>query len=295
MDVECLKRYISAHSPMIEKSQERIEHYFFDNISIVELIKNPDSSIPAFCHSHIDYEFIIPETPIPFLYYNGAVYYGEVGYVYPVYSGKEHGSKYTMNDVAHINIVIDKSYFDELLINKNADINSFKQEFILSDELRMYIKAFKKEYKKGEKKDNLKMKYLTGLICSELAEGCISDSEITLRGASAYRKGIYSAADYINKNFGKDISISEVASLSGLSTSYFTRSFKEVIGCSPKRYLIKIRISKAKLLLENTDKLICEICKLCGFKKLNSFTSIFKSMNGISPTEYRKKVKNNIR
>lgn len=290
-----MKRYISAHSPMIEKSQARAEHCFSENISIVELIRDSDNSVPAFCHSHDDYEFIIPKTPIPFLYYDGAVYYGEAGYVYPVYSGKEHGSKYSMKDVSHTNIVIDKEYFDEILKYKEADIDLFEQEFILTEELKLYIKAFNKEYKKGKNKDCLKMKYLTGLISSELAEGCISVSGVTLREAAAYRKGIYSVADYINKNFNENISVTDMARLSGLSESYFTRAFREAIGCSPKRYLLKIRISKAKLLLENTDKLICEICILCGFKKQNSFTTLFRTMNGISPNEYRKKVKNDFK
>lgn len=287
-----MKRYILAHSPMTERKISRVEHYFFENISIVDMIKDPENSVPAFFHSHTDFEFIIPETPMPFLYYDDAVYYGEAGYVYPVYSGKEHGSKYSMDDVSYTDIIIDKDYFDRVINIKKADINLFKNEFILTEELRLYLKAFKKEYKKDREKDNLKMKYLTGLISAELAEGCISVSDVTLREAAVYRKGIYSAADYINKNFNEDISVAEIASLCELSESYFTRAFREAIGCSPKKYMLKIRISKAKLLLENTDKLISEICFMCGFKKQNSFTSIFKTMTGMSPNEYRKKVKN---
>jgi len=291
MDKECIKRYISAHSPMIEKSQARMEHYFYNYISIAELTNDANNFVPAFSHSHIDYEFIIPETPIPFLFYDGAVYYGEVGFVYPAYSGKEHGSKYPMSGIVHTNIVIDKDYFDIVLKHKNADINCFKQEFTLTEELRIYIKAFEKEFKKDSNKDILKMRYLTGLICSELAEGCVSASEVTLRENTLYRRGIYSVADYLNKNYENDISVSKMAQLCGLSVSYFTRAFREVIGCSPKKYLIKIRISKAKLLLENSDKQISEICSICGFKKQNSFTSLFKSINGLTPTEYRKNVK----
>ena len=69
----------------------------------------------AFSHAHDQYEFIIPHTPIPFLLNDDAVYFGAVGYVFPVQSGRGHGMKYSLSDISHSDIVVQKDYLEDLM------------------------------------------------------------------------------------------------------------------------------------------------------------------------------------
>lgn len=87
------------------KSSMKFESYNSDSLTIYSYIKSPDNVLAATEHLHEDYEFLMPLTPIPYLTNDGAVYFGEVGWIYPVLSGRKHGIKYDIGDVAHNSIV----------------------------------------------------------------------------------------------------------------------------------------------------------------------------------------------
>lgn len=74
----------------------------------------------------------------------------------------------------------------------------------------------------------------------------------------------------------------------GISKQHFCRVFKKKLGIRPLEYLARKRISKAKVLLINTDKSIYEIGKETGYNAANYFGIVFKKYEGISPGEYRK-------
>ncbi len=99
---------------------------------------------------------------------------------------------------------------------------------------------------------------------------------------------IKNAIKYIDKNFNKDISLQELSELCGISKQHFCRVFKKKLGIRPLEYLARKRISKAKVLLINTDKSIYEIGKETGYNDANYFGIVFKKYEGISPGEYRK-------
>jgi AraC family transcriptional regulator len=100
---------------------------------------------------------------------------------------------------------------------------------------------------------------------------------------------------YINKaillmqeNYQTNISISDICNLIYLSPYHFKRIFKECTGRPPHRYLIDIRLEKAKELLINNKGTIEEIARLCGFVNSAHFAVAFKRRTGLSPSEYRK-------
>lgn len=286
-EVENLMKLFAAHSPAPETMQLRFTHAFTEQLSVVELIKSPDNIVPAFVHAHEEYEFIVPHTPIPFLLNEGAVYFGEIDWVFPVQSGRTHGIKYELSNISHSNIAIRKEYFEDILREKGLIGTAFNYEFRLSDELKLYINAFKKEFSKGEKKDPYKLKHLAALICVELIDAGTNPDLDTRKERHSYQKGIRSAAEFLNDNYRRDVLIDELAAMCGFSKNYFITSFKRSLGESPYSYLSKIRLSKAKLLLETTNETVQDIAIKCGFKKSNTLTSLFKAATGKTPTEYR--------
>ena len=168
----------------------------------------------------------------------------------------------------------------------------FNYYFRSSDELKMYLGTFKKEFSKGNAKDVHKLNHLAALICIELIEAG-TDPKLDSRTGKerhGYQKGIHSVAEFLNDNYHRDIVIDELAAMCGFSKNHFIASFKRSLGESPYSYLSKLRISKAKLLLETTNENIQEIAVQCGFKKANTLTSLFKSETGKTPSEYRQDI-----
>ena len=99
---------------------------------------------------------------------------------------------------------------------------------------------------------------------------------------------IENATTYISTNYKKNIALEDMATMVGLSPSYFSRLFKNTTGFGFKEYLTLVRLKEAQSKLIHTDISICEIAYECGFNDSNYFSSVFKDLNGLSPIKYRK-------
>ena len=107
-----------------------------------------------------------------------------------------------------------------------------------------------------------------------------------------YRVGneIDLAIEYIGKNYNRDITMATVANHVSLNYSYFSTLFSKQTGTSFADYLKKIRVEKAKGLLQESNHKIHEISRMVGFKHPKHFTRSFKEETGISPADYRSRI-----
>lgn len=103
-------------------------------------------------------------------------------------------------------------------------------------------------------------------------------------------KGIYrqivSAANYINENYKKKITVSDLADLCGYSISHFKRLFSKTYGMPPIEYLNAVRINRAKELIKSHMYTVGEVARLCGFCNAGHFSKAFKKYTGVSPNKY---------
>lgn len=97
---------------------------------------------------------------------------------------------------------------------------------------------------------------------------------------------------YIDGNVSRPITIKELAAEVSMSPYHFARSFKEVVGVPPHRYVILRRIEHAKTLLQNSRLSIAEIAFECGFSSQSHLTSAFKTETGLTPLRYRQSILN---
>ena len=95
--------------------------------------------------------------------------------------------------------------------------------------------------------------------------------------------------DYIEENLSEPISLSELASFSGMSKNGIVAMFSRLYGVTPLRYINNARLYKAENLLKNTDKSITELALECGFCDSNYFSRVFKAYRGMTPSEYKRK------
>jgi len=93
---------------------------------------------------------------------------------------------------------------------------------------------------------------------------------------------------HIESHLTQRISIASLATLVDLSSSHFCRAFKESFGISPHRYQTRLRIERAKAILESTEPSITEIGMRLGFCDTSAFTKTFHKETGMKPTSYRR-------
>lgn len=125
------------------------------------------------------------------------------------------------------------------------------------------------------------------------AEGLLlrlSEYARSLTSAHVDPKEMAKALAYIHDNFDKDLSMAMVSNHVSLNYSYFSERFKEYCGESFVSYLKKLRVQKAKDLLERTDGKIYEIGRRVGFENPKQFNRVFREVEGITAMEYRQKL-----
>ncbi len=97
--------------------------------------------------------------------------------------------------------------------------------------------------------------------------------------------------EYIDGNFGQEITRNDIAEQIYLNPDYLSRLFKKETGMSISAYLLKKRIDTAKELLEHTTMPVNVISMYVGYHNYPYFTRIFHENTSYSPNEYRKKKK----
>ncbi|ARK31225.1 response regulator transcription factor [Halalkalibacter krulwichiae] len=97
--------------------------------------------------------------------------------------------------------------------------------------------------------------------------------------------------EYIRLNYQKDIKLQDIAERFYLSREYISRKFKQEYHATITDYMTRIRIEKAKELLENPFLKIYEIAIAVGYQNDKYFIKVFKKIEGITPKDYRNKIK----
>ncbi|MFC5471743.1 response regulator [Cohnella suwonensis] len=95
--------------------------------------------------------------------------------------------------------------------------------------------------------------------------------------------------DYLREHSAEDIDHKLLSDRFGLVPSYLSKVFAKYKGVSPAKFVVQLRVDKAKeLLLKHPDLLTKDIAQLVGYTDASHFSRIFKRETGLYPTEFRK-------
>ena len=98
---------------------------------------------------------------------------------------------------------------------------------------------------------------------------------------------IQEAVNYIEQNYQRNLTVEEVADACRLNRSYFSKLFKENMGCPPQEFLIGVRLAKAAELMCSSSAPISEIAVRCGYSNQFHFSRAFKKHYGTPPQKWR--------
>ena len=107
------------------------------------------------------------------------------------------------------------------------------------------------------------------------------------KNESEIKSIIEQAKRFLKENYSQDIDYRLLCNSFGYSYDRFRHIFTKETGNSLAQYLLTIRFTKAKTLLETTTKFVKEIALECGFSSDSHFVNFFTKKMGMSPIKYR--------
>jgi AraC-like DNA-binding protein len=95
--------------------------------------------------------------------------------------------------------------------------------------------------------------------------------------------------EFIEANLDMPLSVEQIARTAGMSASYFTRAFNNVMKMTPHRYVMWRRVIRAHELIRNSDASLAEIALVAGFADQSHLCRLFQEHTGESPSRFRRR------
>ena len=96
------------------------------------------------------------------------------------------------------------------------------------------------------------------------------------------------AVSFLEANMPLRVDLNTLASLAGLSPSYYNRAFKAATGLAPYQWQLQARIQRAQALLLSTKMSLDDVAEATGFADSVHFARTFKKLTGATPSAWRK-------
>lgn len=189
------------------------------------------------------------------------------------------------------NLAQQDAYIVEFNIKSNGRILSFGSAPFLIDTLfnSLISATIEDVVKTYEEPIKSPIGILSG-VCNLLAILGKEENQVHSKDYSAIAQGM----ELIEKDPFSDISLDEIASMCNVSPSCFRRNFKKYYGKSPIQHRTDLKIKTIKFMLENSDVTIENMTELLGMDNVPYLYKMFKKNVGISPGDYRDKMKKRI-
>jgi AraC family transcriptional regulator len=95
------------------------------------------------------------------------------------------------------------------------------------------------------------------------------------------------ASDFMEAHLDRPVALAEIAAACGLSPTHFARRFKAAMGVPPHQHLMRLRVERAKRLLQGHLPIV-EIALVCGFAHQEHLTRVFRQVTGMTPASFRR-------
>ena len=107
------------------------------------------------------------------------------------------------------------------------------------------------------------------------------------RASEDVNRRMLRARDLMDRHYAEPLDVPGVARVAHVSPAHFARTFRQVFGETPHRYLQRRRVERAMVLLRTTDRTVTDICTAVGYTSLGTFRRTFRAVVGEPPTTHR--------
>lgn len=129
---------------------------------------------------------------------------------------------------------------------------------------------------------------ILGILSRATDVKALSSADYHPDPSSFMAQGINEALQYINTNLTEDFGEKDLAAISRLSPSAFSRSFRRHTGMALGQYVNRLRINLASQMLMSEDGVsVTEVCFASGFRNVSNFNRQFLRQKGMQPSRFR--------
>ncbi len=296
--------YFSLDASPGERSGTVIDHKFSQRSSIAKVCPlhvtymNPQALALEHRHDFLELVIILTGRGEQF----GGLYKGEVraGDVFLIPCGVSHGYRNGSPDLSLINVLflpnslpispLDISLLPGFRIFYTGDNKSparYPGIHVEGKEFQEIAELAKKLYAEYQEKKPGRFFCCIGIFMQLL---CRILRLYALPASDNSRESPLSARifTYLNSHYREEVTLTDLCRISRMSRSSLMRYFVDAAGCSPIRYLIRLRISEAMRLLCFSSLTVAEIAWQTGFRDNNYFCRQFKQVTDQTPLGFRK-------
>ena len=184
--------------------------------------------------------------------------------------------------------------FAEGVKERKYSINEFQEQvgIIISTTMKVFYNTLKnKEHEVKEILDMFSFQSLDEYM-KVLAEWIQRFDELVSNEVDEHKTSqkMQKAIEYIKENYNTDLNMAVVSNYISMNYSLFSFTFKQYTGTNFVNYLKDIRVGEAKKLLTETDMKVNEISQAVGYDHEKHFMKTFKSLTGLTPSQYRNNI-----
>lgn len=107
-------------------------------------------------------------------------------------------------------------------------------------------------------------------------------------------KSLTNARDFMRASYEAPLKLPDISARANLSPYHFLRVHKEIFQETPREFLTRLRIERAKTLLAKGSHNVTEACFEVGYSSVGSFSVLFARHVGLSPSEYRRYARSSV-
>lgn len=133
---------------------------------------------------------------------------------------------------------------------------------------------------------SLHLRALSLELVARLAEEARTPGSSALPPGSSVR--LRKLALFLRRNYGRRLVLNDLAREAGLSPTYLHSLFTGALGVTPREYLTRVRLARARELLVATNGTAAEVALACGIDNVPYFFTLFRRQTGQTPGEFRK-------
>lgn len=243
--------------------------------------------------------------------FNGTMTHITVGDVFIMPPDIPHGYEFDSKNFSIFHLLFHKNFFKKyesylhgltgyhILFNIDPQIqrqNGFVNNFLHINIAENYnLARVFNELASLEKERNCntetQKEFLAVYVIAKICEILELEKE-THKKKREYPYDMMKSIEYIHLNFGEQIELSTLHTISCMSASSYLRYFKKIFNCTPTDYIQDYRLRQAKSMLKHTNHSLTTIANDCGFWDNAHLSRLFKKKYQISPMKYRALLKN---
>lgn len=217
----------------------------------------------------------------PMEYHNLNPYHGDATIIVCCFHCSYPDMKFFENKILSLN-QRQKQYLSDIVTNSEAFLTQ-KSPTEISADGRMFPKPGSNAANGQAIKNTIELL----LLSLHATQGVPVQSRANSYSQHLTRKRLTEAIqDYLEKNLGKPVCLSDIAKALSYSVSTIKTVFREETGQSIIAYYNDLRLASAKEMLKDKNLSIAEIAEQLGFHSTSHFSGFFKKETGVSPNRF---------